>query len=32
MPETSAQLKFEEAAALRDRVRYLQKLLVVAGA
>jgi len=32
MHDAAAQLKFEEAAALRDRVRYLNKLLVVAGA
>jgi excinuclease ABC subunit B len=32
MHDAAAQLQFEEAAALRDRVRYLNKLLVVAGA
>src|SRR5262245_1432334 len=31
MHEAAAALRFEEAAALRDRVRYLRKVLVVAG-
>jgi excinuclease ABC subunit B len=32
MRAAAAKLQFEEAAALRDRIRYLRKLLVVAGA
>jgi excinuclease ABC subunit B len=31
MHEAAAAMRFEEAAALRDRVRYLRKVLVVAG-
>ena len=32
MHAAAAKMQFEEAAALRDRIRYLKKLLVVAGA